>query len=156
MRWYRKVTNAGEGDFNALADALEWYDAEYERAAQDLKLEGQRVEEVAKKIGGLMAYYYGIVEEINGIHQWLEILHIRALHKARKGFIEHYNTKLSAQTAEKYAEADEEALALRMLINEVALRNRLFQSITTGLTAVNFRIGDITKLRMAGIEDATI
>ncbi len=103
-----------------------------------------------------MAYYYGIQQEIDAIHQWLEIHYTRVLQKARKGFLEHYNKSLTDRMAEKYAEADDEVLVIRLLINEVALRNRLYQGITKGLEILSFRMGDITKLRAAGIEDATI
>lgn len=156
MRWYSRVTTAPEGDFTLLAEALVWYDEEYERAKGDLKVDMQRIDQVSAKLGGLMTYYYGLQQEIDAIHQWLEIHYTRVLQKARKGFLEHYAKTLSDRTAEKYAEADPDVLVIRLLINEVALRNRLYQGITKGLETLSFRLGDITKLRVAGIEDATI
>ncbi len=156
MRWYSKVVSAPDGDFSVLAKALEWYDDEYERAKGDLRVDGQQITQVSAKLGGLMAYYYGQQQEIDAIHQWLEIHYTRVLQKARKGFLEHYAKQLSDRTAQQYAEADEDVLTIRLLINEVALRNRLYQGITKGLETLSFRLGDITKLRTAGIEDATI
>jgi hypothetical protein len=156
IRWYQKVTTAPDGDFEVLADALDWFDDEYERGRRDLNVEGQRIDQVSAKLGGLMTYYYGLQQEIDGIHQWLEIHYTRVLQKARKGYLEHYNKTLTDRMAQQYAEADDEVLTIRLLINEVALRNRLYQGITKGLETLSFRLGDITKLRTAGIEDATI
>lgn len=156
MRWYQKVTTAPDGDYSALIDALAWYDDEYDRARADLRVEGQRIDQVSAKLGGLMTYYYGQQQEIDGIHQWLEIAYTRSLQKARKAYLEHYQRTLSDKMAQAYAEADEDVLTIKLLINEVALRNRLFQGITKGLEALSYRLGDITKLRTAGIEDATI
>jgi hypothetical protein len=154
MRWYNRVINAPEGDYNELANALAWYDAEYEEAIKVLNLEGKRIDKVAAMLGGLMSYYFGIQQEIDGIHQWLEVNYTKTFHKARKGYLENYPRQLSERAAGQYAEADATVLAVRSLINEVALRNNLFQGITKGLEVINFRVGDVTRLRTAGLDDA--
>jgi cytoplasmic iron level regulating protein YaaA (DUF328/UPF0246 family) len=156
MRWYNKVTGSAAGDYSALAEALAWYDDQYYRGLDDLKLDGKNLNDMEARIGGLMAYYYGIQSEIDGIHQWLEVRYTKVLQKARKGFLEHYNKQLSDRTAQQYAEADDDVLDIRLLINEVALRNRNIQGITKGLEFNHFQLSNLTKLRVAGIEDATI
>ena len=156
MRWYSKVTTAPDGDFVPLVEALAWYDAEYQRGLEDLKIEGKVIHNLSARIGGLMAYYYGVQQEIDGIHQWLEVIFTRTLHKRRVYYTQGYNLKLTDTQARQYAEADDEVLDIRLLINEVALRNRLFQGVTKGLEFIHFQISNMTKLRVAGIEDATI
>lgn len=156
MRWYKKVTSAADGDFTALADALDWFDAEFERAKGDLVMDRMPLVQFEKRLPGLMAYYYGIAQELDGILQWLEIQKKKVLQAARKGYMEHYAKALSDRTAEKYAEADSDVVDLELLINEVALRARHYDGITKGLEFAHFQCTNITKKLVAGIEDASI
>lgn len=155
-RWYKIVSSAPAGDYTQLAAAMEWYDEEYKRADGDLVMEGRVLADVQKRLPGLMSYYYGHLQDIDAIHQWLEIIYARTIHKVRKGYLEHYARQLSDRVAQQYAETDEEVLTIRMLINEVSYRSRNFTGITKGLEFAHYQLSNLTKLVVAGIEDTTI
>ena len=63
--WFNRVTSAAEGDWEPLIEALAWYDDEYERALGDLKVDGYAITDISRRLGGLMAYYYGQQQEID-------------------------------------------------------------------------------------------
>jgi hypothetical protein len=73
-----------------------------------------------------------------------------------KVFIEAYNKVLSSRDAEKYVDGVPGIVDSTMLINEVALLRNKFLGITKGFEAKNFMTGHIVKLRVAGLDDASM
>jgi hypothetical protein len=62
---------------------------------------------------------------------------------------------LSERSATERADIEPEVILIREFIQEVALIRNLFTGITKGLEYLHFQIGNITKLKSAGFEDAT-
>lgn len=73
-----------------------------------------------------------------------------------KKFLEAYNKTLSSRDAEKYVDGVAGIVDSTVLINEVALLRNKFLSITKGMEAKNFMLGHISKLRIAGLDDAAL
>jgi hypothetical protein len=71
-------------------------------------------------------------------------------------YLEAYNRALTSRDAEKYVDGEDEVVDYEVLINEVALLRNNFLGIMKGLEVKQWRIGDIVKLRTAGMEDITI
>lgn len=156
MRWYRRVTNSADGDFTAVADALEYYEAEYEKARSEVKITSGRVEALAMRLPGLVEYHYGHLQELEAILKWLEIQTEKVLGKCRRHYMEHYNKTLSDRTAEKYAESDNDVITLKLLTNEVALVRNNFLGIHKAIEFAHYQTSNITKLRCAGMEDSSL
>ena len=71
-------------------------------------------------------------------------------------YLEAYNRALTSRDAEKYVDGEDEVVDYEVLINEVALLRNNYLGIMKGLEVKQWRIGDIVKLRTAGMEDITI
>lgn len=153
--WYLKISNASDGDFTPVAEALAWFEKEYQIGREEIKLQG-KVEDCAKRLPGLVEYYYRHLQELDAILQWFEIKIMQATQKARKGYLEHYNKALNASQVERYAEADPDVIDLKHLYNIVGLMRNQFFGIHKALDTSNYQISNITRLRTAGIEDAVI
>ena len=67
-----------------------------------------------------------------------------------------YNRALTSRDAEKYAEAEDEVIDMETIVNEVALMRNTWLGVMKGLESKNFMLGHITRLRTAGMEDASI
>lgn len=154
MKWYRKVSqNPDNADI--LMAALDYFESEYEVAKSELNVKGMRIEEVARRIPGMVEYRFGQLQEIEAILSLFELNADKAVSEAKKRYLENYQRSLSDRTAEKYAETDDDVIARKLIIIEVARVRNLFLSITKGLEYLHFQLSNVTRLRQAGIEDAT-
>lgn len=149
--WYHKVT----GDLSLIPDFIEFYENELVDARSELSLKGS-LEKHAAQLPGIVEQRYSQLQEIEAV---LEFLNIQ-LRKDRsfhfKKFIEGYNKTLSSRDAEKYVDGVADIVDSTILINEVALLRNKFLGITAGHSAKNFMLSNISKLRVAGLDDATI
>jgi hypothetical protein len=152
MRWYRKISS-GSGDFEALAEALDWFMTEYENMRPNLKLSG-RIEKTAQMVPGWVEYNWGCLQEIDAIEKWVALKADIAMDKARKYYLEGHNKLYTPTVAEKMAAGSEDVVAMRLLHLEVHLVREKFVSMSKGLEILHYQIGHITKLHAAGVEDA--
>lgn len=153
--WYFKISSAPEGDYTAVGDALVWFEDEYQKGRKEIQLTG-RLEDCAKRLPGLVEYYYRHLQELDAILQWFEIKIDQAQARARNNLLTTSQRALSERTAEKWAETDDNVIDLRLLYNSVGLCRNQFFGIHKALDASNFQLSNIVALRKAGIEDATI
>lgn len=150
--WYYKVT----GDTSLIPDFIDYFENELVAARTELSLKGKSLEKHAAELPGLVEHRYTQLQEIEAV---LEFLNIQ-LRKDRSGefkkFLEAYNKTLSSRDAEKYVDGVQVIVDSSLLINEIALLRNKYLSITKGMEAKNFMLGHISKLRVAGLDDASI
>lgn len=161
MQWYYRVTSVDADDVIAiatvLADFISTSEAKYEDLSRQAKVaSGHRIEEIAMKVPGLAEYTFGLLQEADAVLRYLNLQTERVLGKARRQYTEHYQRALSDRTAEKYAESDQSVIDYKLLCLEVGLLSSKFAGLSKNLEYLHFQIGNITKLRCAGIEDATL
>lgn len=153
MKWYRRVSKDPD-DLVPLVEALDYFEKEYEEARLDLEVKGKRIEEVSRKLPGMVEYRFGQLQEIEAILALFELRVSRATADSKKRYLENYQRNLSERTAEKYAEVDDEVFDLKLLIIEISRVRNLFLSLTKGMEYLHFQLTNLIKLRQAGIEDS--
>jgi len=141
MNWYTRVTN----DLSAIPDFITHYESEIINAKRDVSVYGN----IEKNIAALP----GITEQRFN-HLNIQLRKIRRKHFQK--YLEAYNRALTSRDAEKYVDGEDEVIDYETLINEVALLRNRWLGILKGLDSKNFMLGHITRLRTAGMEDATI
>lgn len=150
--WYYKVT-ASDSEIPAFID---FFENELINARAELSVKGKSLEKHAAELPGVVEHRFTQLQEIESV---LEFLNIR-LKKDRsiefKRFIEAYNKALSSRDAEKYVDGVQAIVDLSLLINEVALLRNKFLSISKGLDQKSYMLGHIVKLRVVGLDDASI
>lgn len=154
MKWYRRVAQ-DPNDLEPLAEALEHFENEYLEARKELEVKGRRIEEVARRLPGIVEYRFGQLQEIEAILSLFELRVDKAVAESKKRYLENYQRNLSERTAEKYAEVDQEVIDLKMLVIEIARVRNLFLSLTKGMEYLHFQLSNVVRLRQAGIEDAS-
>lgn len=154
-RWYSKIM-ADPEDFSTVADAFEWFEKEYADAQSELDVRGKRIEDVSKRLPGIVEYRYGQYVEVKAIVDYLETMEIKARGEARKRYVEHYNRALTERQVERYAEADDNVVAIRLIIAQMKMMRDKFEGLTKGYEHMLFQIGHITKLRIAHMEDSIL
>lgn len=151
--WYNQI--AVDGKLEEIPDAVQYFEEQLKAARLEVSIKGS-LEQAASRLPGIFEYRYSQFQEIEGIVQYLNI----RLNKIRKERIVHYTTKynkeLSMREAEKYVDGDDEYVDFSFLVNHFALIRNQYSGLLKSLDHKNWQISNITKIRVAGIEDAVI
>lgn len=150
--WYYRVTK----DISNVPAFIDHFEAELETARTELSLKGKSLERHAAELPGLVEQRFAQLQEIEAVLEYLNI-DLRKKRSAEfKKFLEAYNKALSSRDAEKYVDGVQSIVDMTMLVNEVALLRNKFLGISKGFEAKNFMTGHIIKLRVAGLDDASV
>ena len=76
--------------------------------------------------------------------------------KKFKKYLENYARALSSRDVEKYVAGEADVVDFDKIVNEFALLRNRWLGITKGLDQKQWQLTNIVKLRVAGMEDATI
>ncbi len=151
-KWYYKVS----GDISTIPSFIDYFETELDAARLELSLKGKSLEKHAAELPGIVEQRFAQLQEIEAVLEWLNIRLRKDRSAEFKKFLEAYNKTLSSRDAEKYVDGVNSIVDSTMLINEVALLRNKYLGIIKGLEAKNFMSGHIIKLRISGLDDASI
>ena len=137
---------------SALADAIEYYEKEINDAKKETSLKGS-VEKHSRDIPGIIENRFSQLQEMEAILEYLNIELSKMRSEKFKKYLEAYNRALSSRDAEKYIEFEQDIVDMKHLVNEFALCRNRMMAIIKGIDAKQYQIGNIIKLRAAGLED---
>ncbi len=152
--WYGKVT-ADPDDYTPLIECVEFYEGELIEARKQLDVKG-RIEDIQKRIPGWAEYRFNQLQELEAILKYLNLKLDKKRGEKHRFYMEKYNRAMTSRDAEKYAEGDDDVLEIALLINQIALLRNKFLGVTKGIEYLHFQISSIVRLRVAGIEDASL
>lgn len=114
------------------------------------------LERALSQLPGMTEQRFNQLQEIEAVLGYLntQLRKIRRRHFQK--YLENYGRALTSRDAEKYVDGEDEVVDFEILINEVALLRNRWLGIMKGLESKNFMMGHITRLRTAGMEDATL
>jgi hypothetical protein len=149
--WYRKVA----ADISNLPDCIAYFEGELVQARIELKISGS-LEKAIREMPGVFEYRFSQLQEIEAILEQLNI-EVRKLRSAKfRQFTEHYNRALTSRDAEKYVDGEPDVVNMDSIVNEFALVRNKFIGITKALDSKQFQVSNVTRLRVAGMEDAEL
>ena len=151
MTWFHEVNR----DLTKLPDALDHFEAEYQAARKEVWLVG-RIEKNSSEIPAIVEQRFSQLQEIESILEHLNIEMRRIKNRHYRKYLENYNRALSSRDAEKYADGEDEVIDHELLVNEVALMRNKWLGIIKALDSKQFQLNNITKLRVAGLDDANV
>ncbi len=151
MGWYNEVSR----DIGKIPDAVNFFENELVDARQEVKLHGN-LEKSAASMPGVVEHRFSQLQEIEAILEYLNI-ELRRLKSAYfRKYLESYARALSSRDCEKFTDGEADVVDMEKIINEFALLRNKWLGITKGLDQKQWQITNITKLRVAGMEDARI
>ena len=151
MGWYNEVSK----DIGKIPDAVLFFENELEDARQEVRLYGN-LEKGAASMPGTVEHRFGQLQEIEAILEYLNIELRRLKSSFFRKYLEGYARALSSRDCEKYVDGESDVVDMEKIINEFALLRNKWLGITKGLDQKQWQITNITKLRVAGMEDARI
>lgn len=151
MGWYTKVAQ----DVSNIPDAVAYFETELVTARQEVRLTGN-LEKQSASMPGIVEQRYAQLQEIEAILEYLNIELRRLKSSHFRKYLENYARALSSRDVEKYVEGESDVVDMEKIINEFALLRNKWLGITKALDQKQWQITNIVKLRVAGMEDATL
>lgn len=151
MTWYTKIAK----DISHIPDAVDFYNAELLEAKSECRIIGN-IEKAAASMPGVVEQRFGQLQEIEAILEYLNIELRRLKSQHFRKYLENYQRALSSRDCEKFVEGEDDVVDFEKIINEFALLRNKWLGITKALDQKQWQLTNIVKLRVAGMEDATL
>tara|TARA_B100000424_G_C22933168_1_gene496385 strand:- start:439 stop:894 length:456 start_codon:yes stop_codon:yes gene_type:complete len=151
LGWYSKVSR----DIGEIPNAIDFFENELISAKIECKLSGN-VEKAAANLPGIVEHRFNQLQEIEAILEYLNIELRRLRSSFFKKYLENYQRALSSRDVEKYVDGESDVVDYEKIINEFALIRNKWLGILKSLDQKQWQITNIVKLRVAGMEDASL
>ena len=149
--WYSEVSR----NINRIPDAVAYFESELNDAKNEVKLKGN-VERASSAMPGIVEHRFNQLQEIEAILNYLNIELRRLRSSYFKKYLENYQRALSSRDVEKYVDGEADVVDYEKIINEFALLRNKWLGVLKALDQKQWQITNIVKLRVAGMEDATL
>ena len=149
--WYAKIAK----DISHIPDAVLYYEDELLEARKEVRLIGN-VERAAAALPGVVEQRFSQLQEIEAILEYLNIELRRLKSQHFRKYLETYQRALSSRDCDRYVEGEAAVVDFEKIINEFALLRNKWLGITKSLDQKQWQITNIVKLRVAGMEDASL
>ena len=149
--WYAKIAK----DISYIPDAVEYFNAELLEAKGECRIVGN-IEKAAAGMPGVVEQRFSQLQEIEAILEYLNIELRRLKSQHFRKYLENYQRALSSRDCEKFVEGEADVVDFEKIINEFALLRNKWLSITKALDIKQWQLSNIIKLRVAGMEDASL
>ena len=151
MGWYSEISR----DVSKITDAVAYFESELQDARNEVKLKGN-VERAAAEMPGIVEHRFNQLQEIEAILNYLNIELRRLRSSFFKKYLENYQRALSSRDVEKYVDGERDVVDYEKIINEFALMRNKWLGLLKGLDQKQWQITNVVKLRVAGMEDASL
>ena len=151
MGWYSEVSR----DVSKIPDAIAHFENELVQARVECKLTGN-VERSSASMPGIVEHRFNQLQEIEAILNYLNIELRRLRSSYFKKYLENYQRALSSRDVEKYVDGEADVVDYEKIINEFALMRNKWLGLLKGLDQKQWQITNVVKLRVAGMEDASL
>ena len=151
MNWYDRVSK----DISNIPDAVAHYEAELLEAKLDARIAGN-IERASAAMPGIVETRFNQLQEIEAILEYLNIELRRLRSQHFRKYLENYQRALSSRDCEKFVDGEADVVDFEKIINDFALLRNKWLGIIKALDQKQWHLSNIIKLRVAGMEDATI
>ena len=151
MEWYSDVSR----DISKIPSAIQYFETELVEAKREVRLKGN-VEKAAAEMPGIVEQRFNQLQEIEAILNYLNIELRRLRSSFFKKYLENYQRALSSRDVEKYVDGEADVVDYEKIINELALMRNKWLGVLKALDQKQWQITNVVKLRVAGMEDASL
>ena len=138
-----------------LSRFFDRYALEIERAEPLFILEGRRLEEIARVLPYHQSHYDQLAKEAYQLIKWLENSKARIEARLTKNYLQGQRAYGARETSTLVA-GEREMVEHNQLIIETTLLHQKLDAIVDAFRQMGWMIGNITKLRVAELQDVVI
>ena len=138
-----------------LVPFLDAWQKEIDASEPIFNIKGSRLEGLARDVPQHQARFAGFAQDTKAVVKWLEVLKA----KAESKYTRNYNNSpraLGVREQSLYIQGERDIIDLNQLIVEVALKQQHFDEIVDAIKQMAWMIGNITKLRVAELQDVIL
>jgi hypothetical protein len=151
MNWYDRVSK----DISNIPDAVAFYESELLEAKKDARIAGN-IEKASASMPGIVETRFNQLQEIEAILEYLNIELRRLRSQHFRKYLENYQRALSSRDCEKFVDGEADVVDFEKIINDFALLRNKWLGIIKALDQKQWHLSNIIKLRVAGMEDASV
>jgi len=151
MGWYSRVSR----NISEIPAAIQHFEKELLEAKKECRFSGN-VEKQASHMPGIVEHRFNQLQEVEAILEYLNIELRRLRSSFFKKYLENYQRALSSRDVEKYVDGEADVVDYEKIINEFALMRNKWLGVLKALDQKQWQITNVVKLRVAGMEDATL
>lgn len=151
MGWYSNISR----DINQIPAAIQYFETELVDAKLEVKLKGN-VERAASEMPGIVEHRFNQLQELEAILNYLNIELRRLRSSFFKQYLESYQRALSSRDVDRYVDGEADVVDYEKIINEFALMRNKWLGVLKALDQKQWQITNVVKLRVAGMEDASL
>tara|TARA_B100001287_G_scaffold17037_1_gene12644 strand:- start:1425 stop:1880 length:456 start_codon:yes stop_codon:yes gene_type:complete len=151
MGWYSDIAK----DVGNIPKAIQYFEDELIEAKGQIRIKGN-VEKAAAEMPGIVEQRFNQLQELEAILEYLNIELRRLRSSFFKKYLENYARALSSRDVEKYVDGEADVVDYEKIINEFALMRNKWLGVTKALDQKQWQLTNIVKLRVAGMEDASL
>ena len=151
MGWYSDIAK----DISKIPAAIGYFEHELEEAKAEVRIRGN-VEKSAAEMPGIVEHRFNQLQELEAILEYLNIELRRLRSSFFRKYLENYQRALSSRDVEKYVDGEADVVDYEKIINEFALMRNKWLGVTKALDQKQWQLTNIVKLRVAGMEDASL
>ena len=151
MSWYSDISK----DLSKIPDCIQYYYNELEQARKEVGIYGN-LEKNSAAMPGQVEHRFNQLQEIEAILEYLNIEKRQLRSKMFKKYLENYQRALTSRDVDKYVDGEADVVDMDKIVLEFALLRNKWLGIIKGLDQKQWQLTNIVKLRVAGMEDASI
>jgi len=151
MGWYTEIAK----DISNIPQAVDHFESELKAAKDECRVYGN-IERASANMPGIVEQRFSQLQEIEAILEYLNIELRRLRSQHFRKYLENYQRALTSRDVEKYVDGEDDVVDFEKIINEFALLRNKWLGITKALDQKQWQLTNIIKLRVAGMEDATL
>ena len=151
MGWYSEVSR----NISKIPEAIRFFEEELVVAREEVKFTGN-IERASASMPGTVEHRFNQLQEIEAILEYLNIELRRLRSSFFRQYLENYQRALSSRDVEKYVDGEADVVDYEKIINDFALIRNKWLGVLKALDNKGFQINNVVKLRVGGMEDATL
>ena len=134
---------------------MAFYEQELQAAKVECKIIGN-IEKASASMPGIVENRFNQLQEIEAVLEYLNIELRRLRSQHFRKYLENYQRALSSRDCEKFVEGEADVVDFEKIINEFALLRNKWLGVIKALDQKQWHLTNIIKLRVSGLEDASI
>jgi len=145
-----------EDNLANLPTILAEYETELNKAESLLEIKGRTLERANVEQSSWQYFYDVRKRELGSILKYLNMRVEKTRAKLFRSYVETHNRELSDRTIDKYVNNEEAYLSMYQLYLEVSELYEKYDAVVEAFRSRGYALNNITKIRVASLEDVTI
>ena len=143
-------------DYKNLPDILAEYEKGLKEVEENLNIKGKRLEAANAEHAAWQLYYESRKADLRSLVKFFEAKLLATRGKLYRKYTETYNRELSDRQKDKYIDNEDTYLNLLEIYLEIEEIYKKYEAISNAFQSRGYALNNITKIRVASLEDVII